>query len=672
MPLSFTAVVYRANIPRRTTQEMSSYLAQNQSTLQAARYDLLDLLPAYPGCQATILESLDMDTVDSMLGDRESRLTVTEFDFDLELINTRTYKRTLARLQAASKRKGRRPDILTGSPSSSISEVEGHLTSLASIKEELGDLIDLSYEPQTTTLSADELKPHPDLEGLIFGSPIEPTDAQRGKDPAGSQERVNPVSSRPHDEAHDGEPPRLKSPAKPEDQGSHASHSQAKTDDDPLSRAVEISAQVPTVRHVSSWRHVSTDSEVAHPMLRGPLINRQDKDRDISHTKEQKRELTSTGSISSRPSSPLSPEEGDDIAEMKGKTTLEELAERIMKRPGSIFLRPRKRSSPLLEMPNPKRYSTGSPLISDAMTMALARSSWNQPGEGENLRGDSSDDKAAREWTTLLRELRRKDEPSTKQETPKRLLLGTARVMEIEVRWSRVIEREWLTEMAGSGPRSRVIGEQLRRQIMNDALKWQTPHVKGRIQEPGDDLIFPGSENKRPYPGTGSIQGASQVDTLAEAVIKLRGFGAKETSDLSRIEDMLVRLLGDVDVPKTQITSPPTTSEPSNPLQRYGNAGSGAEGIKARRDEEQDGCSEDGSPAHKIAPVRPRRDIEHFSWPGIPPQEILSERLMAPTDSGISSGRRLFHLFHRRDRLQRLRQEQVTIEATDGGVVTAG
>ncbi|KAF7544827.1 hypothetical protein G7046_g9703 [Stylonectria norvegica] len=107
--------------------------------------------------------------------------------------------------------------------------------------------------------------------------------------------------------------------------------------------------------------------------------------------------------------------------------------------------------------------------------------------------------------------------------------------------------------------------------LMNTALDMRNSfrEVKDIIQDTGDDVIFAGVENTeklqksingpRPYPGTRSIQSASQVDTLNEAAKKknlwkraLQGLSAKGTSDLSRIEDMLMQLLGEVDVLKTQ------------------------------------------------------------------------------------------------------------------------
>ncbi|KAH8699535.1 hypothetical protein BGZ61DRAFT_477531 [Ilyonectria robusta] len=118
--------------------------------------------------------------------------------------------------------------------------------------------------------------------------------------------------------------------------------------------------------------------------------------------------------------------------------------------------------------------------------------------------------------------------------------------------------------------------------LMNAALEMRNSfrEMKDLIQDTGDDVIFSNAENTeklqkaingpRPYPGTGarSIQSASQVDTLNDAAAKkknlwkraLQGLSAKGTSDLSRIEDMLMQLLGEVDVLKTQTAPPPVST----------------------------------------------------------------------------------------------------------------
>ncbi|CAM1500769.1 Fc.00g099310.m01.CDS01 [Cosmosporella sp. VM-42] len=120
--------------------------------------------------------------------------------------------------------------------------------------------------------------------------------------------------------------------------------------------------------------------------------------------------------------------------------------------------------------------------------------------------------------------------------------------------------------------------------LMNAALEMRNSfrEMKDLIQDTGDDVIFAGVENTeklqkaingpRPYPGSRSIQSASQLDSLTDAAAKkknlwkraLQGLSAKGSSDLGRIEDMLMQLLGEVDVLKTQ-TAPPVSTGGHSP-----------------------------------------------------------------------------------------------------------
>lgn len=117
--------------------------------------------------------------------------------------------------------------------------------------------------------------------------------------------------------------------------------------------------------------------------------------------------------------------------------------------------------------------------------------------------------------------------------------------------------------------------------LMNAAVEMRNSfrEMKELVQDTGDDVIFANVENTeklqkaisgpRPFPGTAtrSLQSASRADTLDEATKKknlwkraLQGLSAKGTNDLSRIEDMLVQLLGEVDVLKSQTAPPISTS----------------------------------------------------------------------------------------------------------------
>ncbi|KAL7926215.1 hypothetical protein ACQKWADRAFT_176774 [Trichoderma austrokoningii] len=117
--------------------------------------------------------------------------------------------------------------------------------------------------------------------------------------------------------------------------------------------------------------------------------------------------------------------------------------------------------------------------------------------------------------------------------------------------------------------------------LMNAAIEMRNSFrdLKELVQDTGDDVIFANSENTeklqkaingpRPYPGPRSMQSAS-VATVDDIAVKkknlwkraLQGLSAKGTSDLTRIEDMLMQLLGEVDVLKTQ-TAPPMSARVS-------------------------------------------------------------------------------------------------------------
>lgn len=136
--------------------------------------------------------------------------------------------------------------------------------------------------------------------------------------------------------------------------------------------------------------------------------------------------------------------------------------------------------------------------------------------------------------------------------------------------------------------------------LMNAALEMRNSfrEMKELIQDTGDDVIFSNAENTdklqkaingpRPFPGTTgtrSIQSASQSATIDDAASKrknlwkraLAGLSAKGTSDLSRIEDMLMQLLGEVDVLKTQTAPLPSSG-----------AGQSSENLQVEGQYEQD------------------------------------------------------------------------------------
>ncbi|PNY21666.1 Mitochondrial substrate carrier family protein L [Tolypocladium capitatum] len=127
--------------------------------------------------------------------------------------------------------------------------------------------------------------------------------------------------------------------------------------------------------------------------------------------------------------------------------------------------------------------------------------------------------------------------------------------------------------------------------LMNAALEMRNSfrEMKELVQDTGDDVIFASVENTeklqkaingpRPYPGTASrsLQSGSQAGTIDDNAAgkknlwrrALQGLSAKGTNDLSRIEDMLMQLLGEVDVLKTQTAVPLAST--GGPGQSYDN-----------------------------------------------------------------------------------------------------
>ncbi|KAF3073816.1 hypothetical protein CFAM422_004125 [Trichoderma lentiforme] len=113
--------------------------------------------------------------------------------------------------------------------------------------------------------------------------------------------------------------------------------------------------------------------------------------------------------------------------------------------------------------------------------------------------------------------------------------------------------------------------------LMNAAIEMRDSFrdLKELVQDTADDVIFANSENTdklqkaingpRPYPGPRSVQsGSIGGTTMDDVTVKkkalwkraLQGLSAKGTNDLTRIEDMLMQLLGEVDVLKTQTAQP--------------------------------------------------------------------------------------------------------------------
>ncbi|XWW92778.1 hypothetical protein V2A60_000705 [Cordyceps javanica] len=163
--------------------------------------------------------------------------------------------------------------------------------------------------------------------------------------------------------------------------------------------------------------------------------------------------------------------------------------------------------------------------------------------------------------------------------------------------------------------------------LMNAAVEMRNSfrEMKELVQDTGDDVIFANVENTeklqkaingpRPFPGTAtrSLQSASQAGTFDEATKKknlwkraLQGLSAKGTNDLSRIEDMLVQLLGEVDVLKSQ-TAQPVSS---------GGQGQSLENLQPEGQYEQDkGYEPEGAstPSHASVPRGPTAGDHKYS-----------------------------------------------------------
>ncbi len=166
--------------------------------------------------------------------------------------------------------------------------------------------------------------------------------------------------------------------------------------------------------------------------------------------------------------------------------------------------------------------------------------------------------------------------------------------------------------------------------LMNAALEMRNSfrEMKDMVQDTGDDVIFANVENTeklqkaingpRPYPGAASrsLQSASQLGTLDEAVKRknlwkraLQGLSAKGTNDLSRIEDMLVQLLGEVDVLKSQTAPPISTGEPGQSFENLQPEGQ----FEQDKGYEPEGASTTSQPSQARTQPPPRISERRFS-----------------------------------------------------------
>lgn len=148
--------------------------------------------------------------------------------------------------------------------------------------------------------------------------------------------------------------------------------------------------------------------------------------------------------------------------------------------------------------------------------------------------------------------------------------------------------------------------------LMNAALEMRNSfrEMKELVQDTGDDMIFANVENTeklqkaingpRPLPGAASrsLQSPSQAGT--EEVMKkknlwrraLQGLGSKGTSDLTRIEDMLVQLLGDVSDLKTQNGTTAPASVRGQSLDNGRSAGQAEQEPEDDQDQDEDSVAD--------------------------------------------------------------------------------
>jgi hypothetical protein len=146
-------------------------LKQQIPELDGARKDLSDLITEYPSCQMSILESLDEKTVDSILGDRDTIISDTTFDFDHLVTISGPYRKV--QRQLATKRSMAIPER----DEDGVSRPEtSHSTSMDTTIKPFNpeeDLIDLSSdvardEPSISDAKSSDRDHHPDLDGLHF------------------------------------------------------------------------------------------------------------------------------------------------------------------------------------------------------------------------------------------------------------------------------------------------------------------------------------------------------------------------------------------------------------------------------------------------------------------------------------------------------------------------
>ncbi|KAK2011577.1 hypothetical protein LZ32DRAFT_606399 [Colletotrichum eremochloae] len=153
----------------RSTQDIKTILTQNQSTLNAAKRDVKEPAAYYPEFRSASPNSMDEGCAVGIPRNRDSVLSITEFDFDHDLINTKTYRRALQRYVA-----NKREDSISPQEKERTPACKESLNTLLEEEDNAGDLIEFSTCPSTSRPPSSQATTIcPDSEGIQFD--IRPT-----------------------------------------------------------------------------------------------------------------------------------------------------------------------------------------------------------------------------------------------------------------------------------------------------------------------------------------------------------------------------------------------------------------------------------------------------------------------------------------------------------------
>ncbi|KAK1959943.1 hypothetical protein LY78DRAFT_696706 [Colletotrichum sublineola] len=121
----------------RSTQDIKTILTQHQPTLNAAKRDVKEPAAYYPEFRSASPNSMDEGSAVGIPRNRDSVLSITEFDFDHDLINTKTYRRALQRYVA-----NKREDSISPQEKEETPACKESLNTLLEEEDNTGDLID--------------------------------------------------------------------------------------------------------------------------------------------------------------------------------------------------------------------------------------------------------------------------------------------------------------------------------------------------------------------------------------------------------------------------------------------------------------------------------------------------------------------------------------------------